>query len=309
MDLCVYDKCNNQCLQCTNPDSPWPAWDGSFDYDYDSITKRLRKDKAKFLADDSIYLTGGEPTIHPDFLEILKYLASNFPKQRIKLLTNGRRFMYEDFARQVLRINDNFEIDLSIYGPDETAHDKVTRSRGSFRQTIAGLRNILNLKNRKQVIGVRFIVTGLSYKHIGDFLEMLLAGGFGTVDRVIIVFWEAEAQAVKNLKETKVDFRKTRPYLDKALPLFGKFRDLRLYHFPLCTLPVRAWPYAWRTLPAHEVTFLPVCHECLYKDLCLGVQKTYLKYVDREGFAALKRPIGVEESGDFYKPIKGISKR
>ena len=30
MDICVWDKCNNRCLMCTNPDRPWPNWDGSF---------------------------------------------------------------------------------------------------------------------------------------------------------------------------------------------------------------------------------------------------------------------------------------
>src|SRR3989339_1143910 len=183
MDLCVWDKCNNRCLMCTNPEPPWPAWDGSLKYDYDAITKRLKKDKDRFLADDSIYITGGEPTIHPDFLRILDYLFCNFPKQKIKLLTNGRRFMYDDFAKKVLSLSRNFEIDLSVYGADSAVHDAVTRSRGSFVQTTAGLANILRFKDPAQVLGVRFVITGLSAAHTGDFLRMLVERGLGGLDR------------------------------------------------------------------------------------------------------------------------------
>lgn len=291
---------------CTNPDSPWPACDGSFSYDYDSIIKRLVNDKDRFLADDSIYITGGEPTIHPDFLKILDYLFRNFPRQKIKLLTNGRRFMYDDFARKVLSLGLNFEIDLSLYGADEADHDAVTRSRGSFTQTTAGLANILRFKDPAQLIGVRFVITGMSYTRTGDFLQMLIERSLSAVDRIVIVFWEAEAQAVKNKKAVKVDFAAVEPYIEKAWPFFKKFRELRLYHFPLCTLPEKFWPYIWRTLPESEITFLPACSKCCYKNLCLGIQKTYLEHVDSRSFKPIKRKIKIEESGDFYKPVKKI---
>ena len=48
---------------------------------------------------DYFNLTGGEPTIHPEFHQVLAHIRSEFPRTLLRLLTNGRMFSYEDFAR------------------------------------------------------------------------------------------------------------------------------------------------------------------------------------------------------------------
>jgi pyruvate-formate lyase-activating enzyme len=306
LDLCVWDKCNNRCRMCTNPDGKWAAWDQSYEYDYDSLVKRLEKRKDEILTFDSIYLSGGEPTINPRFSDLLVYLRDNFSSQRVKLLTNGRRFCYQDFAQEILAINDNFEIDLSIYGADEQVHDAITQAKNSFTQTTAGLANLLKLKRPGQVVGVRTVVTGLSYKQI-DKMLMLVNRRFPTVDRVVVIFWEPEAQAVKNISEVGVTYEQARPYLDKLLPIIKVTPGARLYHLPLCCVSPTLWPYVWRTLGPREVEFLESCSSCRYKHLCLGVHKGYLENVGSDEFIPITADFGVIESGDTYRPIASVS--
>lgn len=307
MDICIWDKCNNRCLMCTNPYPGWPAWDGSFDYDYDSLIARIEKDKGRFLQGDSVYLTGGEPTIHPDFLKIIQYLKNNFPKQKIKLLTNGRRFFYEDFTEEFLSINSNIEVDISIHGADSDTHDQITGVRGSFKQAFEGIKNLLKYKQEGQIMGIRFVINKLSYKNIPSFI-MIIRETYPEIDRIILIFWEAEAQAVENLDKIKIDFKDVYPYLDRVYDEVSKFKDFRLYHFPLCALHEKFWRYTWITLPDQEVFYPLFCDNCEYKRYCMGVQKSYEKFVGLKMLGPVKKNIRIAETDDTYHPIRSILK-
>jgi len=293
---------------CTNPDWPWPAWDGSFDYDYDSLIKRIEKSKDKIETFDSIYFSGGEPTLHPQFLDVLKYVGDNFPKQRIKLLTNGRKFLYPDFTKDTLRITDNLDIELSIYGPNKKVHQAVTRAPGSFEQTIKGLENLLKYKNKNQLVNVRYIITKLSYQYLEELLK-LIKKRFSSVDRVMLIFWEIENQAAKNIKSVKVTYNQVRPEIEKISPLLRGFNQIRLYHFPLCTLPEKTWPFIWRTLSEDGVVFAKNCQKCQYKKYCLGIPKDYSEIIGIKEFKPIKKDLTIKKINNIYNPILKVSKK
>jgi His-Xaa-Ser system radical SAM maturase HxsC len=304
-DLCVNDLCNNKCLMCTNPDRPWPAWDGSFDYSYKALIKRLKGKTDEIGKKNAIYLTGGEPTIHPHFVDLLHFLNRTFPKQTIKLLTNGRRFTYASFAKTVLNICPRLEVDLSLYGPNQKIHDAVTRSPGSFEQTTTGLRNLLDHKKSQQTIGLRLVLTKLSYKYLAETLE-LVHKKFLEVDRVAVIFIEMEAQAEKNLDSVGITYNQLKKYLKSVYPLIDGLKEFRLYHFPLCAVDKKLWPFVWRTLPPNEVAFVKICSRCLYKEVCLGIHKQYLKNVGSKEFKPIEETIKLKFSGDYYRPIEKV---
>lgn len=308
MDLCVWDLCNNKCLQCTNPDRPWPAWDNTLGYQYEDVIRRLEAYADRIRAEDSLYLSGGEPTLHPRFLDILKYIQRQFPDQTIKLLTNARRFVYDNFAREVMRVNRNFEIDVSLYGPNAEVHDQVTRAAGSFKQTLAGLENLLKHRLPGHAIGIRIVLTQKSYPFIRETLA-LLQEKYPQLDRVIVIFWEVEAQAIKNMEEVAYTYQDLFPYLEGVSALASGFRELRFYHFPLCGLPSELWPYAWRTLTEAEVAFLEACAHCSYQEYCLGIHKGYLENVETDFFKPIKNEYDIEPSLDKYRPINKATKK
>ncbi len=294
---------------CTNPDRPWPAWDGSFAYDYDSLIKRIEKDRKKILQANSLYLTGGEPTLHPRFLDIVQYLKDNFPEQRIKLLTNGRRFAYNDFAKKFLAISDNLETDVSFCGANNQTHDAVTQARGSFEQTLNGFENLLKYKRVGQIVGVRTVLNRLTYQGIYKTLS-LIQKKFAEADRVIVIFHELEAQAIKNIDQIKINYQEVAPFISQTASLLEGFKEIRFYHFPLCIIDQAFWPFVWKTLPDKEVEFLPSCHGCQLKEHCVGIHKGYSKHVGKKGFAAIKKidKKKIVLSGNSYQPILKIIK-
>ena len=308
MDICVWDRCNNNCLMCTNPNRPWPAWDGSFDYSYKSLIERIKKSEKEIETYDSIYLSGGEPTLHPEFLRVLEFIGGHFPKKRIKLLTNGRRFLYRDFTQEVLSITNNIDIELSIYGPNKKIHEAVTQASGSFEQTIKGLENLLNYKKEGQLINVRFVITKLSYKYLEEFLKMMKER-FILTDRIMLIFWEVENQAVKNIKSVKVTYNQVSLYLEKTNILLKFFKEIRLYHFPLCSISEKFWPYVWRTLPEDGVIFNNSCKQCRYKKYCLGIPKEYSERIGINEFKPIRKNFQIKETKDVYHPILTINEK
>jgi MoaA/NifB/PqqE/SkfB family radical SAM enzyme len=90
----------------------------------------------------NIYLTGGEPLLHPEINNILRLCLK---RCNTTILTNGT--MLNDkkvrFLRQ-LEDNYNFEIifRVSMDHYDELVNDRI-RTRGHFRKAISGIQNLL----------------------------------------------------------------------------------------------------------------------------------------------------------------------
>ena len=302
LDICVWDKCNNRCLMCTNPERPWPAWDGGYDYDFDSIIERLDKKKSELLGGDILYLSGGEPTLHPRFIDILKHINKNFPNLKIMLLTNGRTFCYEKLPRMLSAIS-NLSIAIPLHGSNARIHDKIAGVPGSFNQTCKGIENILRFKRSDQEIEIRVVISKVNYKKCGEILSFIKKR-FPSVDKVAFIFLEIEGRAIDNIKDVGVKFSDFKPVLKEMVPALVAFRKAKLYHFPLCTVPVKLWPYAWRTLPDYEVTFIEACSRCNYKKYCLGIHKLYLKHIGESGISPVREKINVIAGENFHHPIK-----
>jgi len=292
---------------CTNPDKPWSSFgkpEGS--YEYEALVERVKRIKNKVISDDAIILTGGEPTLHPRFLDVLKFIRKTFPKQEIRILTNGRRFIYKDFAEAVLK-TDNLNLAVSLYGPTSKIHNAITRTKNSFEQTVGGLNNILACRKSNQSVEIRTIISKLSYKHLDQVLSLVKAH-FSSIDRVILIFIEREGQAIKHSKSVNLSYSQAKPYLEKIYPFFSFLKEIRLYHFPLCSLDPKFWPFVWRTLPDKEITFIPSCAQCQYKKYCLGIHKDYPDKIKSREFKPIKNDFIIEETNDFYHPIIKVTK-
>jgi len=292
---------------CTNPDLPWKSENGKIGegYDYEKLIDRIKRLKDKINSNKPIILTGGEPTLHPRFLDIFWFARKNFPKHELRLLTNGRRFCYRDFAEEVMSA-DNLNIAVSLCGPNERIHDGITQTKNSFNQAIKGLENILDLK-KNHTIEIRTVLSKLSAKYIDQTLN-LINSKLPSIDRVIVIYLETEGQAEKNLDKVMTSYSEIRPYLNKIRPFFSALKELRLYHFPLCTLDYKFWPYVWRTLPEKEVTFISTCNQCRYKKYCLGIHKDYPNKAKSGEFKPVKENFIIKETNDFYHPIIGVEK-
>lgn len=86
----------------------------------------------------NILLSGGEPTIHPQFLEIVKrYSDAGFP---ITILSNGQKFADKDFMAKVLKYNI-YNLQFSIEGASSEVHDFRVGCEGAWNKVIHAIEN------------------------------------------------------------------------------------------------------------------------------------------------------------------------
>lgn len=141
--------CNNRCEWCyANTQNKTKEY---IDLNViNELVKHLKQIKCK-----KINLLGGEPTLHPDFIEILK--LCNINEFHICVITNGRKFSQLDFLEKVLPFRENIIISTSIEGT-RNIHNNITKV-DSFNETINGLKNCI--KNNIQCS----VNTTLCYKN------------------------------------------------------------------------------------------------------------------------------------------------
>jgi MoaA/NifB/PqqE/SkfB family radical SAM enzyme len=85
-------------------------------------------------------LTGGEPTVRPDFLHLVAH-ARRRGFARVSITTNGRMFAYRDLARTAVSAGLT-GASVSLHGPDAPTHDAMTGTPGAFGQAVAGIANL-----------------------------------------------------------------------------------------------------------------------------------------------------------------------
>ena len=130
MDLALTYRCNNDCAHCYNArprDYP----------ELDTETWKRIIDRLWELGVPHIVFTGGEPTLRNDLPELIAHAESN--GQITGLNTNARRMQSEQYVKQLVEAGLD-HVQITVESWDESIHEQMVQARGSFHQTIAGLR-------------------------------------------------------------------------------------------------------------------------------------------------------------------------
>ncbi|MEW5907400.1 MAG: radical SAM protein [Elusimicrobiota bacterium] len=283
-DIPVWHKCDNRCVMCTN--GPEFARQEASQYGLRCQVGKLERylsgrygkvylknpDKPFFVS-----LTGGEPTMHPEFIKLLAYFRRRLPGTRLTLLTNGRRLGDKAFARRVMAVAaPPFSLGVPVHGPDARTHDAVAGVRGAFRQTMAGLRNFMGLR-AGQELEIRVVLHRLNIKKLGPLLGLLLREFPDTAGyRVVLIHYEIEGMSSANNKKLSLRLSDSAEAIARLRPLLARFAELRLYHFPRCVLPADLRGLCWVTLPEEDRLYPPgACWGCALRRGCAGLMKDY----------------------------------
>lgn len=151
--------CNNACPGCSNPyaaqrsPAPLPAT---------TWAAILESARPHF---QWVKLTGGEPTLHPEFLSIvatLETLALPFT-----LLTNGRWLAPEGLVHTLQRSPVFQGLLVSLHGPDAASHEGFSGVPGSFAATVQNIR-------RATVAGLRVTLSTVLTRYNWNRVEVMV---------------------------------------------------------------------------------------------------------------------------------------
>ena len=88
-----------------------------------------------------VILTGGEPTLHPLFFDVLKYACEKIP--RVMIQSNGTTFSQTENLKKLSDF-PIFCINFSLHG-SRMYHDELTNYKGSFDLTTKAIANVLSM--------------------------------------------------------------------------------------------------------------------------------------------------------------------
>ncbi len=168
-------RCNNRCLFCHDIERQ----DGTV-VPLDEIRAAIRAGRERGAG--RLVLSGGEPTIHPRFLEVVA-LGRGAGYRWVQVISNGRMFAYEKFAAAAAAAGLD-EVTLSIHGHTPEVHDALVGSKGAFAQVIRGLEN---LQRTRRVVSIDIVACRPNVRHLADIVKFLLDRGIREFDLLHLV--------------------------------------------------------------------------------------------------------------------------
>ena len=146
-----------------------------------------------------VVLSGGEPTVHPEFVKIVG-LARELGYTHIQTITNGRRMCYPGFLSDAVAAGLR-EVTFSLHGNTPALHDRLTQVPGSFVQAVSALRAAL--ATRGLIVSVDVVINRLNLPVLREHLDFCIGLGVGEFDLLALVPF---GDAWKNQAELYCDF-------------------------------------------------------------------------------------------------------
>ena len=282
--------CNNNCMFCSVghklPERSIKTWE--------LVKKHM--DYGKEVKSGTISFSGGEPTIM-NYLEKAVKHAKKLDFKTIEIQSNGRMFSYMDFAEKMVNAGASRFL-ISIHADSPELGDALNRVKGSFNQTVEGIRNL----NKLGVENLRFsvVINKLNYKRLDKIMEFLLRFkpvGIHTNYTII----DGHAYTLRE-KIMPPKMSVVAPYIHKAIRVVKKTdTEIWIYSLPYCLLQgyefviAEAGTMDSRLIgPDFDISLQEnrhkfrikkeSCKKCKYYKLCLGPWKRYVKMFGFEEF-------------------------
>jgi len=234
-----------------------------------------------------VVFTGGEPTLHPRLAQAVR-AAKRAGFESIQIQSNGRKFAYPDYCRSLRDAGAN-EFSPSLHGSGPRLHDAQTHAPGSWRETVAGIRN---LKKLGLHVLTNSVVTKLNYRDLPALARLLVRLGVDQFQFAFIHIVGAAAREGRGIVPRKSD---AVPYMLEGMRI-GRAAGVPCYTeaVPYCLLDGLADCACERLIPDGPVVDLdfqlkswekyrtatgkakrPRCRACRHDGVCEGPWREY----------------------------------
>ncbi len=286
--------CPERCTFCS--EETRMADYAAFPVTFGRVARVLREQAERGI--DGVHFTGGEPTIHPQFVEILQ-LARKLG-MRTSIGTIGTRLADPAFAARALPWLS--EALFSLHGPTAEVHDAQTRRKGSFDRLSAAMANARSFPGFRTFVNT--VLVRENAEHIVETVRLASARG---AELIVISNVTPEGAGEQAYEALTLRLDEVRPLVPKILAAAGN-SIVRFFGLPACVLG-EARMYAndlhWNPRVTFEWTRHPdrvslegiyswapdrkrtqpaVCESCSWNRLCHGV---FARYVELYGHGEL----------------------
>jgi MoaA/NifB/PqqE/SkfB family radical SAM enzyme len=286
LELHLTYHCPERCIFCSE-EHRMEAFH-PFDVTWARVATVLRTHASRGV--QAVHLTGGEPTLHPQFVEVC--MLARKLGMRTSVGTIGTMLAKPAFAQKAVPWLD--EALFSIHGPNAEIHDALTRRAGSFDTVTRALRNALEVRPGFGAF-VNTVVTRLNVDHLGDTVE--LAASLGA-KLIVISNTTPEGGGLDHFDQIELPLTKLAAVMP-TLPARAGDAIVRFFGMPMCLLAPHEslsndvhWDprvtvewgrepgkvvfrdfYNWE--PNRKRVHVAACQGCTRRGVCMGVYDTY----------------------------------
>ncbi len=211
-------KCNNYCSFCAVGNRLYE--NGDFEFHQ----KVLREHRAEGC--DLVDFDGGEPTLYPQLLQIIKY-ARRLGYHQVNITSNGRSMSYPETAKKILASGITSLL-ISCHGSTAAIHDEAVAVKGAFVQTVEGIRNVIKMKPTSLDFGVNITLTKTNWHELPTYFALMDSLGVQKLNiQFLTPFGRTSEGAVPDPAEIA-------PVLNRLLDEYGSRIRTYLINVPFC---------------------------------------------------------------------------
>lgn len=277
--LFLTDRCNSNCLMCSQPPKDRDDLDARFEINT-RIVELIPKD-TEFLG-----ITGGEPTLLGwRLLRLFRQIGRELPDTQVQMLTNGRAFAWPSIARAVSQALSGPTIFcVPLYSDHAWQHDYIVQARGAFEQTMLGLHNLARLSVPIEIRVVLHAQTVQRLPALAEFIHRNLP----FTEHIALMGLEYTGYTPHNNELLWMEPEVYHSRLRRAVKYLADFgMSVSLYNLPLCLLPEDLWWCARSSISDWKRLYAEECQQCEVRKACGGLFATSRRQSSR--IRAVKR--------------------
>ena len=292
LELHVTYHCPEKCMFCSEEHRMNTY--RSFPVTWGRVAKTLRLHASRGVK--NVHFTGGEPSIHPKFIDILA-LAKKL-RMRTSLGTIGTMLSRWDFAQKAFPLLD--EGLFSVHGPNAQIHDGLTRRKGSF-ETVSKAMQHASLFPHFSLFA-NTVLTQQNVDVLPDTVSYLVEQG---AKLIVISNTTPEGAGEDHYKNLAVPLQQLRDIIPKTVEraqdvilrffgvpmcILGEYFSLSndLHWDPRVTVEWQSQPnkvvfdgiYSWK--PDRRRVHVDACGVCRKKEICMGVFDEFVQHFSIE---------------------------
>ncbi|MDI3291134.1 radical SAM protein [Polyangium sp. 15x6] len=239
--------CNNRCVFCVSGQET--ALGRARPLPLAPILEQIRA--ARAAGHSKITLLGGEPTLQPAFLDVVREsVALGF--EEIVIFTNGVKTARAAFVDEILaagglgaelgsserspqqRPRGNFTFRFSIQGATEEAHERTTRKDGSFARIVQSMHHV---RARGQRLTVNMCVVQSNHESVDAFPDLLLPLGVSQLHLDMVRPLDAGVRTEAEFAAMIPRYRSLVGPLERMVSGFPEGFDVNIGNLPYCVAP------------------------------------------------------------------------
>jgi MoaA/NifB/PqqE/SkfB family radical SAM enzyme len=283
-------RCNQDCWFCWQ-DRTWPEPPAAMYYRW--------LDEIAEAGMEVVSLSGGEPTLHPELLDLVRR-ASQTHGMRVQVQTNAIRLTKPRYLESFVAAGVH-SIFVSFHSADPEVSDRMTRAPRTHEQTVRGIEAALSAGLR---VALNCCVERANFEGLHQHARFI-------VDRFVKPFpdnpaaWVTYSQPGRYFDRAlsaaqMVPLDELRPRLTDAIrtlagagvPLTAVdpcgFTPCVLAHAPELLLVTEMEPIT--DYDMQDRSYGEVCRRCALKPGCMGVRNEYLSLHGERGLEPVERP-------------------